>query len=305
MVVEDNADMAVLLETTLRGIGHRVTIVPDGGDAVAQATAMRPDLVLLDSGLPGMTGRDVCRSLRADFTTASAGIIFVTASADNEDIVSGFEAGADDYISKPFQRDELLARVSAVLRRARELRGLSPLTGLPGNFVILREIKDLVESATTFALIYADLDNFKAYNDRYGFLRGDDAISTTARVLCEALETSTGHPRFLGHVGGDDFVMLVAPSDASGVARTVVAKFDAAAPSLYDQIDRGRGYIELTDRRGSLCQHNLLRISLGIATTETRVYSSPHEVVAVATEMKALAKREQASSWQVDRRSST
>lgn len=165
------------------------------------AHQLQPRLVLLDSGLPGSSGADVCRALRADIATAAAGIIFVTGRQEVVDVIAGFDAGADDYVAKPFRPGELLARVQALLRRSQELRGLSPLTGLPGDFVIERELRRLMETKQPFALLYVDLDNFKAFNDRYGFLRGDDAIVFTAAVLRSVAQSIRREPRFVGHVG--------------------------------------------------------------------------------------------------------
>ncbi|MEY2422040.1 MAG: hypothetical protein QOI95_2107 [Acidimicrobiaceae bacterium] len=302
LVVEDDADLAALLDATLTAAGHNVVIARNGREALASAARLRPQLVLLDGGIPGVSGAEVCRALRADFTTASAGIIFVTGRNGTADVVAGFDAGADDYITKPFDSAELIARAQALLRRSRELRGLSPLTGLAGNFVILREIERLVEKRSQFGLIYADLDNFKAYNDRYGFLRGDIAICATADVLTTALDHLVDEPRFIGHVGGDDFVLLVPEPRAEVTAARIVASFDAVVPALYDSTDAKRGRIEVAARDGSVRRCPLLTISMGIATTRTRLFASPHEAVSIATEVESLAKREARSCWKMDRR---
>jgi diguanylate cyclase (GGDEF)-like protein len=249
-----------------------------------------------------MSGADVCRCLRADFRTASAGIIFVTGRDSMADIEAAFDAGADDYIIKPVHQRELLARAQALLRRGKELRGLSPVTGLPGNFVILTEISRLIDGRASFALIYADLDNFKSYNDRYGFLQGDHAILVTANCLRTALDGVETEPRFLGHVGGDDFVLLVGSDDAESVANAVTTGFDASAPLLYADEDLKRGQLETIGRSGTRMNTPLMTISMGISSTSRREFRAPHDAVAVATELKALAKESRGSCWRVDRR---
>ena len=302
LVVEDDPDVAALLVHTLEIAGHHVVCASDGMAALHVAPTLRPDLVLLDCGLPDVSGSEVCRALRADFTTSSSGIIIVTGRNSLADVEAGFDAGADDYIIKPFRPRELLARAQSLLRRGKELRGLSPLTGLPGNFVILSEIARLLAVGVPFALIYADLDNFKAYNDRYGFLQGDDAILVTANCLKAALQDVETEPRFLGHVGGDDFVLLVGSDSAERVASEAAERFDAAAPLLYDDVDIERGHLITTTRGSSACETPLMTISMGIASTLIRDVKSAHEVVAAATELKAMAKSSPGSCWRVDRR---
>jgi GGDEF domain-containing protein len=218
------------------------------------------------------------------------------------DVEAAFSAGADDYITKPFRSRDLLARAGALLKRAHELRGLSPLTSLPGNFVILSELAKLIEANRSFALVYADVDNFKAYNDRYGFLRGDDAILMTSQILTAALEHVEGEPRLVGHVGGDDFVMLVPESVVENVASEVVRRFDAAIPMLFDGIDLERGGLATAKRDGSTLLSPLMTISLGNAAAAVRHFASSHEVVATATEVKSLAKQQRGSCWRIDRR---
>jgi diguanylate cyclase (GGDEF)-like protein len=227
----------------------------------------------------------------------------LTAKALSSDKVLGLSSGADDYIIKPFDPVELLARVKGTLRRAREMRALSPLTGLPGNIRVQEEIRRRVTEDQPFALLYADLDHFKAYNDNYGFVRGDRAIQALARLVTETVHEVAGPAGFVGHVGGDDFVILVDPEQAELVAKTLCERFDDQARSLYDAADAERGSIEVRDRQGSMKSFPLLTLSVGVATTENRRFGHYGEAVAVATEMKQFAKSQTGSSFAVDRRS--
>jgi diguanylate cyclase (GGDEF)-like protein len=220
----------------------------------------------------------------------------------SSDKLEGFSAGADDYIVKPFDTPELLARVRGVLRRAREMRAQSPLTGLPGNVRIEEEIESRVDSSSEFAILYADVDYFKAYNDHYGFMRGDSVIQMTARLLQDVALDVGGPDTFVGHVGGDDFIVIAMPDKAVELAERVIAGFDGEAPTLYDAEDAERGYIEVKNRRGELQQFPILSISLGVATTAKRKFQHYAEAVAVATEMKAFTKATPGSSWAMDRR---
>src|SRR6059036_512469 len=209
LVVDDDPDIARFVEVNLRSAGYDVAVASDGEEALQRASEMRPDLVLLDVMMPRIDGFEVAQRLRRNPVTANTSIIMLTAKALSTDKVLGLTAGADDYIIKPFDPIELLARVKGTLRRAREMRNLSPLTGLPGNIRIQDEIQRKVEDETPFAVLYCDLDNFKAYNDQKGFVRGDRLIQSVARLITEVVHDLGGSGAFVGHVGGDDFVMIV------------------------------------------------------------------------------------------------
>ena len=254
--------------------------------------------------MPRIDGFEVAQRLRRNPQTANTSIIMLTAKALSTDKVLGLTAGADDYIIKPFDPIELLARVKGTLRRAKEMRNLSPLTGLPGNIRIQEEIERMVREENPFAVLYSDLDNFKAYNDQKGFVRGDRLIQATARVIQDAVVEFAGSDGFVGHVGGDDFVAITAPEVAEDVAKRIVERFDGDVPEFYEDEDLQRGYVEVEDRKGVLQKLPLVGVSIGIATTTTRRFAHYGEAVAVATEMKQFAKRQSGSSYAIDRRSS-
>jgi diguanylate cyclase (GGDEF)-like protein len=303
LVVDDDADIARFVEVNLRTYGYEVQVASDGLEALRKAHEIRPELILLDVMMPNMDGFEVAQRLRADPRTRNVSIIMLTAKAMSADKVLGLTAGADDYIIKPFDPIELVARVKGVLRRAREMKSMSPLTGLAGNLRIQDEIHRLVQSGQPFALLYADLDNFKSYNDHYGFLRGDNAIQLTARILQDVVTDMAGEDAFIGHVGGDDFVAICPPEKAEELCQALVARFDREVATLYDPEDTERGYVEVTNRKGETQRFPLLSISVGAATTARRKFSHREEAVAVATELKEYAKRTEGSSWAIDRRS--
>jgi diguanylate cyclase (GGDEF)-like protein len=302
LVVDDDPDIARFVEVNLRSAGYDVKVASDGEMALEIAFEIRPDLVLLDVMMPRIDGFEVAQRLRRDPRTANASIIMLTAKALSSDKVLGLTAGADDYIIKPFDPIELLARVKGVLRRKKEMLNLSPLTGLPGNIRIQDEIQRRVEDGRPFALFYCDLDNFKAYNDHYGFVRGDRVIQASARILQDNVDQFAGADGFVGHVGGDDFVAVVPPEVAEDAAGAVCKKFDEEIVTYYDRDDLERGYVEIEDRRNNVQQFPIVSISIGIATTDTRRFSHPGEAVDVATEMKRFAKQQPGSSYAVDRR---
>jgi diguanylate cyclase (GGDEF)-like protein len=302
LVVDDDPDVARFVEVNLRSAGYNVSVASNGEEALEKAAEIRPDLVLLDVMMPKLDGFEVAQRLRRDSRTSSSSIIMLTAKALSSDKVLGLSSGADDYIIKPFDPVELLARVKGTLRRAREMRALSPLTGLPGNIRIQDEIRRRVADEEPFALLYADLDHFKAYNDFYGFVRGDRAIQVLARLATETVQEVAGAEGFVGHVGGDDFAIILQPELAELVAEKLCKRFDDQVPHLYDSIDLERGSIDIKDRQGNLQSFPLLSLSVGIATTDVRMFTHYGEAAAVATEMKQFAKGTPGSSYALDRR---
>ncbi len=302
LVVEDDAALSRLLQVELKASGYDVAVASDGKQGLADALAEPPDLVLADVVMPNMTGFELARRLREDPRTAEVSIIMVTARGMKADKLEGLTSGADDYVVKPFDNEELLARVKGVLRRARYMRSQSPLTGLPGNLRIEDEIQARVDSEEPFAVMYIDLDNFKSFSDRYGFVRGDEALRATGHLIRDAVRIVAGAEAFVGHIGGDDFVALVAPDEADLVAEEMIRRFDALAPTLYNAEDAGRGFLETEDRRGTLQRFPLLSVSIGIASTAVRSFAHRAEAVEIATELKNLAKRDEGSSVARDRR---
>jgi diguanylate cyclase (GGDEF)-like protein len=301
LVVDDDPDIARFVEVNLRSAGYDVSVAGDGEEALERAGEIRPDLVLLDVMMPRLDGFEVAQRLRKNPQTANTSIIMLTAKALSSDKVTGLQSGADDYIIKPFDPIELLARVKGTLRRAKEMRNLSPLTGLPGNIRIQEEIERQVREHRPFAVLYVDLDNFKTYNDKYGFVRGDRLIQGTARMIQDAV-MANDHDGFVGHVGGDDFVAVVEPGRAEEVATAVCERFDKDRSLYYEDEDLERGFVRMEDRKGVEQDIPLVTVSVGIATTSKRAFAHYGEAVAVATEMKQFAKRDGGSSYAVDRR---
>jgi PleD family two-component response regulator len=302
LVVDDDPDIARFIEVNLRTQGFEVHLASDGVEALERAREVLPDLVLVDVMMPRMDGFQVVDRLRSEPRTANVSIIMLTAKALTADKVLGISTGADDYIIKPFDPVELVARVKGTLRRAREMRAMSPLTGLPGNARIQEELQRRIEAGEQFALLYADLDHFKAFNDHYGFMRGDEAIKFTARALSEALANHPAPQNFAGHVGGDDFIMLCAPGAAEAVCQEALWAFDIGVLDLYEPDDAARGYIEVADRVGTVRAFPVMTLSIGVATTAQRPIETQWEASAIATEMKHYAKRHPRSAYEIDRR---
>ena len=301
LVVDDDEQILRLVKRVLDRAGFE-SVTVDGHAAHGAAVEWRPDIILLDLMLGDITGDQILAELRADFRTRLIPVVFLTVRDSLKDKVEHLLAGADDYVTKPFVPEELVARLRSVMSRSTSARELSPLTGMSGNSDILREINRRLARRDRFAVLYPDIDSFKSYNDHYGFLRGDDVIRTLATIIFEVLEENYSPSHFAGHVGGDDFVILTEPSMAESIATEITKRFDAAVPSLYEPADRERGWIEMQERNGNTLRIPMVSVSIGIVIAEPGSYASAAAVAARAAEVKGVAKRMPGSKWVLDRR---
>jgi diguanylate cyclase (GGDEF)-like protein len=296
LVAHPNSAMRDKLRTSLERDGFEVQESADSATTVAIALATRPDAVVLDGSRSADAAEALAR-LRADFRTTLVPVVFLAEQPPAAEDVGG----ADDYVLPPFDPDEVAARVQVTLHRSAALRGMNPLTGLPGGTVVTEEIGRRLNGGEAFACLYADLDQFKAYNDRYGFTRGDDVIRALARCVVAALEANNPGRCFAAHIGGDDFVVLTPPEEAEPVAKTLTERFTNEVYKLYEPAVRKRGWIEVTDRKGRPVRVPLCSVSIGIVRSD-RGFETAAEMAEAAAEVKAVAKREPGSSWAVDRR---
>jgi DNA-binding response OmpR family regulator len=290
LIVDDEPDLRRILETMLHEDGYRVVTTGAGAEALALAQKQSFDLIILDLLLPDLDGFAVLGALRARPATALTPIILLSARDSAAEKVRGLELGADDYVTKPFSAAELLARLRAALRRRELEGGANPSTRLPGNVAIERAIRRRIESNLPFAVCYTDLDNFKAYNDTYGFLKGDAVIHQTAHVLLAAVEQAGNRDDFVGHIGGDDFVVITTPDRAEQVCARAIAAFDALAPLFYDAETRARGYIDAHDRQGRPMRFPFVSLSIAVVGNGQRAILHLAEVAQRAIEPKKRAK---------------
>jgi PleD family two-component response regulator len=299
LVADDEDHVVALLREALQGVHYDVIVAHNGEEAMQTLRKTPPDLVLLDVQMPKMNGYDVCREIKSDVFYRHIPVMLLTAQTGTTSKVTGLEQGADDYLTKPFELDELLARIRTLLRRTRQGLEANPLTRLPGNVTIENEILSRIQKKTPFAVLYLDLNSFKAYNDIYGFVKGDEVIRETARIIVTQSDSVHG---FVGHIGGDDFIVIVLPEQAEDLCKNIIHAFDAKAPSFYSPEDQSRGYVETKDRRGHVAQFPILSIAVGVVTNSHRPIFSLGEVSKIGAEMKHFAKEGKGSSYAIDRR---
>jgi len=300
LIADDEPTVRQLLELVLTGQGYEVMLAQNGDQLVRMAQERIPDLVLVDLMMPQLDGYEAIRQLRNDTRTAHLPMLILTAKSTPDDVVVGFETGADDYITKPFNIPELLARIKGHLRRAAQQPVRSPLTGLAGNVLLTEELKYRLKRTEHFAYLYVDLDNFKAFNDTYGPARGDRVIMLLAEVLTEAVQQHGTGTDFIGHIGGDDFAVLTSPDVLDRLCQYLIHVFDERVRLLYDPEDRERGYLQGSDRQGVPRRFPIITLSIGVATNRNRTFADHEELSRVATEMKAFAKQQPGSFFAVD-----
>jgi PleD family two-component response regulator len=290
LVVEDDPNIRQVLKLQLEGAGYDVGTVEDGLKALEEVSRNTPDLILLDIMMPKMDGYEVCRRLKADFETSRIPVIMLTAKSTPIEKVEGFECGANDYVTKPYIAKELLARVKAVLQWSRTQREANPLTGLPGNFSVEREANDRINSRIPFAFAMCDIDNFKAFNDYYGYRRGDEAIKMTASILLKAVEENGTGKDFVGHIGGDDFVYITSPQNAELIGQQIATEFDQRVLFLYNGEDRSRGYLEVKNRRGEVERFRFMSITIVVIRSDSYVIDHVAKLSDIASELKTYGK---------------
>ena len=302
LLIDDDPLIRQLVMRTLNDATLQVIEAASGLEGIALAMAQPPDLVLLDVMMPGMDGYEVCNRLRQQSSTVNIPIIMLTALDQIDSKVLGLRTGADDYITKPFDMRELRTRIEIHLRRSVRDLTASPLTGLPGNPLIEQVIAARLQAHTPLAVLYIDLTNFKAYNDEYGWLKGDQVIKMLANTLVEAVTKFGTKTDFVGHVGGDDFVLISIPDCAANLAQYVIDRFDAAMPGSYDDEARARGYTIVRDRLGKVIHAPFVTVSIAIVTNARRELQHPLGIAALAAEVKQHVKSHPGSHYAFDRR---
>ena len=240
--------------------------------------------------------------LKKDILLRHMPIIMLTGKGEIQDKIKGIDAGADDYIVKPFEPQELVARIKMIVRRSARDLDANPLSRLPGNVTILSELEAAIKKNDPFSVCYIDLDKFKSFNDTYGFEHGDEVLRETARIILGTVSEHGNKDDFVGHIGGDDYVILTTPDTADLLSIKIIERFDKAAPSFYNAEDRVRKFIVAKDRQGTVMQIPLISVSIGIVTNINRAISHVAEIGEIGAELKKLAKATPGSNFVKDSR---
>ena len=288
LVVDDDPNVGLLISAVLKKFDYSVVTLSSGEEVLRFLDNDKPDLILMDLRMPGLDGYALCKRIRDNPDTHDLPIIILSGVSEVEAKINTIELGADDFITKPFDVRELRARINRILKRKSTDVSLNPLTHLPGSPAIEEDVLKRMAAGIPFAFAYIDADNFKAYNDVYGYAKGDTVIKHIAAVLIDAAKAHAAQDYFLGHVGGDDFVLVTRPELIEPAGEQIVREFDKTIASFYTREDGQRGYIVTMDRKNKT--RNYPVISLTIAVIIPKALRHYGKLVETAAELKHYAK---------------
>jgi len=291
LVVDDELHIRNILKFQLEKNGYSVVLAENGEEALQMVRRESPDLVILDLMMPRMDGFEVCKRIRENYQTAQIPIIMLTAKSDLPDRLKGLKDGANDYLIKPYSNEELLLRVQNVLEWSQKQKEANPLTGLAGNRAIEKELQHRIENGIPFSFLYMDIDNFKAYNDYYGYQKGDEAILFLADIIVETVNAIGASEDFVGHIGGDDFVVITSPERAEAIAKQIVDEFDKGSLVLLKEEDIRRGYFEVKNRLGEIKRVPLMSVTVAMVIDENKRLKHFAQVSDIASELKKYGKQ--------------
>lgn len=284
------------------GHGLEIEVHPDPRALEAMVLRGRGTMIVVDDRAAPQEVVDMVTRLKTDPLTAIVPVTVHTWDHDVRRVEAWYLAGVDEVISPIFSPAEQRARLDALRTRTERSIGVHPSTRLPGTIEIDREIRRRLESGSRFAVCYADLDHFKEFNDRYSYHDGDRVILILSRILHDVVRGILGTDGFVGHIGGDDFILVTPLDSYQEVCTEILTVFDSLVTLQYSEQDRRAGYFFGKDRRGQLHRVPLMTLSIGVVTNRHRRFSHPAEVSELATEMKSYAKSLPGSVFVADRR---
>jgi PleD family two-component response regulator len=285
LVVEDDSDISNMLKLYFNGLGYEVDVVSRGSKALEKTRQVLPHLIVLDIMLPDIDGYEVCRALRENTRTSHIPVIFLTQKDERSDRLQGLELGADDYITKPFDIEELKLRVQGAIRRAEREALTDPRSGLPAGRLIEDQLRERIHQPG-WAFMDIRINHFETFKDVYGFVAGDDALRFTGMLMVELVDELGSASDFIGHAGGDAFVVLTGEKAASKLGTRLKARFAEEIQTHYNFIDRTQGYLVAANKTGQAEQVPLMTLSIGIVTPSQQSFADIREITELAAEIR-------------------
>lgn len=261
-----------------------------------------PDLIIINEDGVQEDIINICQKIRKDNDNSITPIIVISSDIRKEHRIGVLKNSVEYFIKAPMDEQYIYYTVKNIVRLMQTNRTVSPLTGLPGNVQIQVEIKKRILRKNEFAVLYLDLDNFKEYNDIYGFSKGDEVIKYTAKTILKIIHKYELEDTFVGHIGGDDFIALIPKADYDEISQEILANFDEGIKQYFTEDDIEKGYLEVANRRGIIEQFPLTSLSIGVVAVEPGEYKNSLEIGEVGAQVKHLAKTQVGSAYAVNRR---
>ena len=285
LVVEDDKDIANILQIYFSGQGYDVDIAPRGSTALEKTRHNLPNLIILDIMLPDIDGFEVCRILRTNIRTSHVPVIFLTQKDERSDKLAGLELGADDYVTKPFDIEEVRLRVQRAISRAEQQSLTDPRSGLPAGRLIEEQLRRIIRQQN-WAYMDVRVNHFEPFKETYGFVAGDDLLRFTAMVIGDVLDELGTANDFIGHAGGDSFVIVTAAEVASAIKDRLQRRFAEEVLSHYSFLDREQGFIRTVNKDGQVEQSPLMKLSIGVVTPTEYQFADIREITELAAEAR-------------------
>lgn len=291
-----------ILVYLLKSWDYNLVIVEEGENVIEYIKNHNPNLIIIDAAFKDKTGLKICKAIKDDFLTSyTPTIVLIDKKQLRRDLLS-IEQGVDDYLIKPPDPIDLEIRITLALRSAAHHFNANSLTRLPGNKLIEKALTEKIESKAHFSFHYLDIDNFKSYNDKYGYMRGNEVIVETSGIISKNVKMHGSRQDFVGHIGGDDFVVITLPDNAELIARKTIEDFDYMALRHYSDADIKAGFLFAKDRSGRMANVPLMSLSISIVNNKSDEISNLFELMDISTELKTYLKRLSGSNFMMNRR---
>ena len=291
LVVEDDVDIANMLKIYFSGMEYVVDVAHRGKDALEKTKQVLPHLIVLDIMLPDIDGFEVCRNLRTSTRTSHIPVIFLTQKDERSDKLQGLEQGADDYITKPFDIEELKLRVQGAIRRSERESLTDPRSGLPAGRLIEEQLRRIIREEE-WALLDVRINNFDPFKDVYGFVAADDVLRFAAMMIGEVVDEFGTPNDFIGHAGGDNFIIITTNEAMPNIRQKIKERFATEVQSHYNFIDRQQGFVQAPKADGGMEKVPFMTFSIGMVSPSTHSFADIREI----TELAAEARRQDAAA---------
>ena len=285
LVVEDDFDISSMLQLYFKTQGYEVYVAPRGGVALEMTRQNMPNVIVLDIMLPDIDGYEVCRQLRTNLRTSHIPIIFLTQKDERNDKIQGLELGADDYITKPFDLEELRLRVRNTIKSAEVASLTSPSTGLASGRLIEQQLRELMRKQD-WGVLYIGINGLNAFNEVYGFVAGEEVLRFTGMLLNDIIDEMGTADDFIGHIGGDNFIIITRKELVDPLSAEIAQRFDENVGTHYDFMTRMQGYLVIKDDDGNEEQVPLMTVQVGALTIEDGPFTDIREITEAAAEMR-------------------